>query len=229
MKEIKESKVKIEDYGLERVFTQATIERMKYFEVKKGDILCVKGDSLEHMYFLLSGKIKIHTVSQEGKGLILRFKTPMAIIGDVEYIQGTEVFHTVEAVTDGYMVGISFQDLRMFEQENTRFLHYLLEVISHKFYTESHASTLNMLYPVDVRLASYLLSISEDGKGSMFHEEMRTSNLQEFADVMGTSYRHLNRILLNFHEQGIIERKRGSIRIKDLDLLREKAKGNIYE
>lgn len=229
MKEIKHCPIRIDELELNDVFTQETMGRMKYYQVNKGDILCVKGDELQHMYFLLSGKIKIHTVSQEGKGLILRFKTPMAIIGDVEYIQGTEVFHTVEAVMDGYMVGVSFQDLKTLEHENTKFLHFLLHVISRKFYTESHASTLNMLYPVDVRLASYLLSISDDGKGSMFHEEMRTSNLQEFADVMGTSYRHLNRILLSFHKQGIIERKRGSIKIKDLDLLREKAKGNIYE
>ncbi|TGB03913.1 Crp/Fnr family transcriptional regulator [Halobacillus salinus] len=229
MKEIQNSPVGIESYGLSDVFTTDTLNRMKYYEIEKDDILCVKGDELDHMYFLLSGKIKIHTVSQEGKGLIMRFKTPMAIIGDVEYIQNTEVFHTVEAVTDGYMVGVSFDDLYKLEHENTKFLHFLLDVISHKFYTESHASTLNMLYPVDVRLASYLLSISDDGKGSMFHEEMRTSNLQEFADVMGTSYRHLNRILQSFHRQGIIERKRGSIKIIDLQLLREKAKGNIYE
>ena len=202
---------------------------MTYYKINQGDIVCVKGDKLDHMYFLLSGKIKIHTISPEGKGLILRFKTPMAIIGDVEYIQGTEVFHTVEAVTEGYMVGVSFQKLRTYERQNTKFLEFLLEVISNKFYTESHASTLNMLYPADVRLASYLLSISDDGKGSTFHEEMRTSNLQEFADVMGTSYRHLNRILSSFHQKGIIERKRGSIKVKDLDLLREKANGNIYE
>ncbi|MBH0231324.1 Crp/Fnr family transcriptional regulator [Halobacillus yeomjeoni] len=229
MREIEQCPVSIEAFGLEKVFTEETKDRMTYYKVNKGDTLCIKGEELEHMYFLLSGKIKIHTVSQEGKGLILRFKTPMAIIGDVEYIQGTPVFHTVEAVTDGYLMAVSFQDLKVHEQHNTHFLHFLLEVISHKFYTESHASTLNMLYPVDVRLASYLLSISEDGKGSTFHEEMRTRNLQEFADVMGTSYRHLNRILLSFHQQGIIEKQRGSIKIKDLEKLREKAKGNIYE
>ena len=229
MREVTECPVGIEDYDLDKVFTKETIQRLTYYKINQGDIVCVKGDKLDHMYFLLSGKIKIHTISPEGKGLILRFKTPMAIIGDVEYIQGTEVFHTVEAVTEGYMVGVSFQKLRTYERQNTKFLEFLLEVISNKFYTESHASTLNMLYPADVRLASYLLSISDDGKGSTFHEEMRTSNLQEFADVMGTSYRHLNRILSSFHQKGIIERKRGSIKIKDLDLLREKANGNIYE
>ncbi|MBA2176432.1 Crp/Fnr family transcriptional regulator [Halobacillus locisalis] len=229
MREVTDCPVGIEDYDLDKVFTKETIRRLSYFKINQGDIICVKGDKLDHMYFLLSGKIKIHTISPEGKGLILRFKTPMAIIGDVEYIQGTEVFHTVEAVTEGFLVGVSFQKLRTYERQNTKFLEFLLEVISNKFYTESHASTLNMLYPADVRLASYLLSISDDGKGSMFHEEMRTSNLQEFADVMGTSYRHLNRILSSFHQKGIIERKRGSIKIKDLDLLREKANGNIYE
>lgn len=192
-------------------------------------MLWEKGDELDHLYFLVEGKIKIHTSSAEGKGLILRFKNPLAVIGDVEYVKGTEVFHTVEAVTDGYFLAIPFQQLKQEEHENRSFLHFLLDVITHKFYTEAHASTLNMLYDVDVRLASYLLSLTDDGKGSMFHEEMRTKTLKETAEVIGTSYRHLNRVLREFQNEGILDKQRGTIKIKDIDLLREKAEGNIYE
>ncbi|MFD1018601.1 Crp/Fnr family transcriptional regulator [Thalassobacillus hwangdonensis] len=216
-------------FQLDEVFSEASLKKMKLFKVEKGEVLCSKGDRLSHMYFLTEGKMKIFALSPEGKALILRFKTPFAIIGDVEYVQDTEVFHTVQFVTEGYMIGIPLDDLRKIEGGNTTFLNFLLEIITAKFYTETNASTLNMLYSVDVRLASYLLSLSDDGKGSMFHEEMHTSSLQELADVLGTSYRHLNRILRQFHEDGILERKRGLISVKDMDRLREKADGNIYE
>ncbi|SDJ51527.1 Crp/Fnr family transcriptional regulator [Salimicrobium halophilum] len=214
---------------LNDTFSPASIETMTLLKMDQGQVLWEKGDELDHLYFLVEGKIKIHTSSAEGKGLILRFKNPLAVIGDVEYVKGTEVFHTVEAVTDGYFLAIPFQQLKQEEQENRSFLHFLLDVITHKFYTEAHASTLNMLYDVDVRLASYLLSLTDDGKGSMFHEEMRTKTLKETAEVIGTSYRHLNRVLREFQNEGILDKQRGTIKIKDIDLLREKAEGNIYE
>ncbi|RWZ58146.1 cyclic nucleotide-binding domain-containing protein [Halobacillus fulvus] len=218
-----------DQYGLEKVFTEASKRKMNLWKFEKGDILCSRGEQLDHMYFLVSGKVKIFTVSPEGKALIVRFKTPFAIIGDVEYVKGTELFHTVEAVNEGYMISLSFQDLRNYEDSHVPFLHFLLDVVTHKFYTESQATTLNMLYPVDVRLASYLLSLTDDGKESLYHKEMHTSTLQEIAEVIGTSYRHLNRILLSFHERGIIRREKGAIEILNLELLRERAKGNIYE
>lgn len=216
-------------FGFDKTFSESSVAAMELYEMTQGEVLWEKEDTLDHLYFLVEGKIKIHTTSPEGKGLILRFKDPLAVIGDVEYVKGTEVFHTVEAVTDGYFLVISFQQLKQEEQENTAFLHFLLDVITHKFYTEAHASTLNMLYDVDVRLASYLLSLTDDGKGSMFHEEMRTETLKETAEVIGTSYRHLNRVLRDFQNEGILEKHRGVIKIKNIDLLRAKAEGNIYE
>ena len=115
------------------------------------------------------------------------------------------------------------------ESNRAEFLNFLLEIITQKFYTESHAASLNRLHPVETRLASYLLSLSSEGDGSMFHKEMGTSNLMEIADLIGTSYRHLNRVIHKLCEEGIIERKQGSLYIEDLPMLRERADGNIYE
>ncbi|SIS76495.1 Crp/Fnr family transcriptional regulator [Salimicrobium salexigens] len=216
-------------FDFDNIFSSASFDALELYEMKQGEVLWEKNDTLDHLYFLVDGKIKIHTSSAEGNGLILRFKNPLAVIGDVEYVKGTDVFHTVESVTDGHLMKIPFARLRQEEKENTAFLHFLLEVITHKFYTEAHASTLNMLYNTDVRLASYLLSLTDDGKGSLFHEEMRPETLKETAEVIGTSYRHLNRVLRDFEDEGILEKHRGIIKITDIDLLRQKAEGNIYE
>ncbi|KZZ83511.1 hypothetical protein AS29_015865 [Bacillus sp. SJS] len=215
--------------GLQGVFPEKLAENMSLYCFEQGENLCSKGDKLEHMYFLLSGKVKIYTISPEGKTLIVRFKTPMAVIGDIEYIKKRDVFNTVEAVTEGIMAGVSFQEISEFADSDPAFLRFLLEEVTHKFYTESHSSSLNMLYPVEVRLASYLLSISSDGEGSMFYKEMKTSSLQEIADLIGTSYRHLNRVIQKLAAEEMIERRNGNLRIKDAAKLRELASGNIYE
>ncbi len=63
----------------------------------------------------------------------------------------------------------------------------------------------------------------------MFYKEMRTSYLTEVAALLGTSYRHLNRVVHRLSSEGTIYRKNGSLYIKDLQRLRERANGNIYE
>ncbi|WP_249599343.1 helix-turn-helix domain-containing protein, partial [Peribacillus frigoritolerans] len=67
------------------------------------------------------------------------------------------------------------------------------------------------------------------GSVSKPHKDMDKLNLMEIADLIGTSYRHLNRVIHKFCGEGIIQRKKGVINIKDLSRLRERAEGNIYE
>jgi predicted transcriptional regulator len=60
-------------------------------------------------------------------------------------------------------------------------------------------------------------------------EELRTASLTETADLLGTSYRHLNRIVRQFIEAGIIERRGGRLSVLDEAKLALLANGNLYE
>ncbi|MGP4060346.1 Crp/Fnr family transcriptional regulator [Halobacillus sp. H74] len=226
MKEIRQY---LQEYELEYLFPPNFKDRLKMYRFSKGETICTIGDKLDEMFFLVEGKIKIYTTSPEGKSLINRFKRPLAVIGDVEYVKGSAVLNSVEAVADGVMLAISFEELQEIEKVHPPYIRFLLETVAQKFYAESHITSMHMLYPVEVRLASYLLSISSDGKGTVFHEEMRTENLTELAEWIGTSYRHLNRVLKKMAADGIIDRANGSIKIKHLADLRVLANGNIYE
>ena len=219
----------ITQFELDDLFPADFRKHIKIYFFEKGDVLFSTGEELDELYFLMEGKIKIFTHTPEGKLLINRFKRPLALIGDVEYSKGTAVLNSVEAVTDGVFLSICFEELASLEKENPAIMRFLFDTVAHKFYTESHITSMHMLYPVEVRLASYLLSISEAGEGTMFHQEMHTSNLMELAEWIGTSYRHLNRVLKKMATDDLIERVNGSITIKDLEKLSILAKGNIYE
>ncbi|MGM0865864.1 MAG: Crp/Fnr family transcriptional regulator [Bacillota bacterium] len=219
----------IKQFELDELFPADFRKHIKMYSFEKGDNLFSTGEELHELYFLMEGKIKIFTHTPEGKLLINRFKRPLALIGDVEYAKGTAVLNSVEAVTDGGFLSVPFTDLSKLEKEHPAIMRFLFDTVAHKFYTESHITSMHMLYPVEVRLASYLLSISEAGEGTMFHQEMHTSNLMELAEWIGTSYRHLNRVLKKMATDDLIERVNGSITIKDLEKLSILAKGNIYE
>lgn len=118
-----------------------------------------------------------------------------------------------------------FDDLDRHAKDDVTWLHYLLEGITRKFEMKSQSMSFNLFYPVDVRLASYLLSMTpeETTLGSTVDE------LTDIADLIGTSYRHVNRTLKRFVEAGLIARDRRHITIMDRARLMAVVGESIYE
>jgi hypothetical protein len=92
----------------------------------------------------------------------------------------------------------------------------------------SKYSSINLLYPLENRLASYILADTSNtvnaGKKTITFE----GNLSEVAELLGTSYRHLLRTLNNLCTQGLIRKNLLAYEILDLEKLRKLA-GDLYE
>ncbi|MGP4078523.1 Crp/Fnr family transcriptional regulator [Pseudalkalibacillus sp. R45] len=232
MKEIHNRKVLeqyIQFYNLESIFNPQLIPHMSFYRFEQGELIASQGDPSQYLYVLVKGKVKIFTTTAEGKALILSFKTPLELIGDIEYVQGIDFINTVEAVSDVAMLGIHHQWLKKFGREDASFLNFLLEIITEKFCVKSNSLSFNLLYPVEVRLASYLLSISYDESDIQLNGQLSALSLKDTANLIGTSYRHLNRVIQSFDEKELVERKKGYLLVKDREGLREIAGHNIYE
>jgi CRP-like cAMP-binding protein len=215
-------------FELQSVFNEPIHSHLSLYSFKQGELICTQGDSSEYLYVLVKGKIKIYTTSEDGKLLILSFKTPLELIGDIEYVQNIDIINTVEAVTSVCMIGVHYSWLRKYGKDHAPLLQFLLEIITRKFTLKNNSMSFNIMYPVEVRLASYLLSVSFDKSDSLFDGQIRIS-IKDAANLIGTSYRHLNRVIGQFCTEGLIERKKGFIFVKDREGLSELAKHNIYE
>lgn len=213
-------------FQLEEVFHEPLRSHLTLYHLGSGDVICYQGQQSEHLYVLVQGRIKIYTNSHEGQSLIVSFKSPLEIIGDIEYIRQIEIINTVEAVTEVYLFGIPYAWLRKLGDEHPPFLRFLLDIITRKFYIKSDFLSFNLMHPVEVRLASYLLShISEEDavNGTFQHEVI---GLADTANLIGTSYRHLNRIVGKLCEEGLVSRgARGTIYIRNLEGLQAMVNG----
>lgn len=216
-------------HQIESVFNEALLPHLSLCEFEEGEIICAQGDPRSHLYILVKGKVKIFTTSTEGNKLILSFKSPLEIVGDIEFIQDIEMINTVEAVTPVSMVRIHYDWLNKYASDHPPFLQFLLKIITRKFHIKNNSFVFNLMYPVEVRLASYLLSISFDESNADFQGRLSTANLKDAAGLIGTSYRHLNRVLNQLCEEGLIERTKEFIFVKDSKRLSELAHHNIYE
>ncbi|MDN4603442.1 cyclic nucleotide-binding domain-containing protein [Paenibacillus sp. F6_3S_P_1C] len=219
----------LKQYQLESVFYEPMRTHMTLCHFEKCELICREGETSEYLYVLVEGKIKIFTTSPQDKTLVLCFKTPLEVVGDVEYVRESDIVNTVQAVSPVVMLRIHYQWLAELASDYAPLLKFLLKIISHKFYIDSNFSNFNLMYPVEVRLASYLLSISTEEAGTVVHEELDAFNLTDIANLIGTSYRHLNRVIQKLCADGLIIRDQGFIMVKDRAGLAEVAGHNIYE
>lgn len=213
----------IEQFQLQDVLPEQLLAQMTLKTFKKGDYVISQGEQPQFMYFIVEGRLKIFAASDDGKKLIIAFTQPLNVLGDIEFVQRKPYLNTVEAITDGKMLALPIHIIHEHGLQHLPFTSYLLDTITGKFYANAYSSHFNMLHSVDVRFASYILSITTDTDYVSIHD------IRDVADLIGTSYRHLNRIIAQLCEQGYIERAQRTIRILQRAELLRLAKQNIYE
>jgi CRP/FNR family putative post-exponential-phase nitrogen-starvation transcriptional regulator len=216
------------EHQLSGIFDEKTESAMELFAFDKGETICSVGDRMEHLFLLVKGKIKIYKVLPNGKSILIRFYNPLSTIGDLEMLNELTVKSMVESVNDTLFIGIKEQALIDTAYQDPVFLRFIIKHLAHKLHTFSNASSLNLLYPVETRFASYLVSITVDENDQAQIEEIKAAKLTEIAEMLGTSYRHLNRVITQFAAAGLVERSRGSLFIKDINQLKKLANGNLY-
>jgi len=216
-------------YNMLEIFSGISTDNFQVNHFEKGKLICDKDDEIHRLYFVVKGKVKVYTITPEGKKLILRFINPLAIVGDIELIQNSKAHNVVEACSDVVAIAITNTVIRKKLLHDPIFMKFLLENIANTLKISTRFTALNLLYPVEVRVASYLLSISTDSNGNMYKEDLDSTSVSSIADFIGVSYRHVTRVLQKFYSEKLIEKNNGVIVIKDFSRMKEVAKDNIYE
>jgi CRP-like cAMP-binding protein len=109
------------------------------------------------------------------------------------------------------------------------FLNFVIRNLGYKLYTISNSTSINLLYSLEKRFASYIISISSEEVNSKDINEIKTTSMTEMATLLGTSYRHLNRVIRELADKGIVSKKNGNISVQDYAALKKLAGGLLYE
>lgn len=218
---------KLMEYELHKIFEHYEQRPFTLFAYKAGEAILREGEEIQYLLYLVEGRVKATSSVETGKSLLLRFNHPLALIGDLELVRHMPVQSQITAVTECLCIALPFDYIYKYEMTNVAFLQHLLKHLSYKLQTITTASRVNLLASVENRLASYLLSISTPGNA--FGTELQTGNTKEMADLLGTTHRHLNRVIRDLTEKGIIEKTRKYIRIHNYEKLEEMSQGIRYE
>jgi len=212
----------IKKYHLEDVLDHEDLMRGTLIQCQKRDVIINPGEELDTFYFFLEGKLKVTSVLENGKSLLFRFYTKLDTLGDIELFIPSLTDARVEVVKESYLLKIPMDLMRSRYLDNPKFLKFIGFSLSDKLRSISQNSAYNLYYPLINRLSSYIYEhIGEDNKVVFY------SSYQDISELLGTSYRHLNRTLNDLQNMKIITFYKKEIDIIDLDALKALAK-NLY-
>lgn len=216
-----------EKYDIQSIFSTEMLSYFKLYRIERNENVYEVHEFLDNFYFLVAGTLKVYFVLENGRMILMRFIKPLGVAGDLELGVDRMVKTTVNAVTDCYMLGIDINLLKSLTNDDPVFMRFIINSLGRKLSAVSNAMAINLGYPLENRFAGYLLSISNLVDDRRV-QEIKTFDLKEIAMMLGTSYRHLCRVIKDFSELGYIEKKKSQIIIKDFEAL-ESLSGGFYE
>lgn len=185
----------LQDSNLAHFFPKNYHKQLQVVTYDKGQVICSQGDDLDYIAYFFSGKAKVIRRSANGKEHILETLEQATIIGDIELMTKRPVVSSVIALKECTLV-----QLPLFNKSellsDPLFLYQVGREIAQKCYQQSISSSANITYSVKERLASHILSVENQGAFIL--------ELTILADALGTSYRHLNRVIKQLVDEDLI-------------------------
>src|SRR6266480_3398692 len=99
---------------------------------RKGQAIFHEGGSSDRVVILLSGRVKVSTVTEDGKEIVLAFRGPGDMLGELSAIDGEPRSATVEAIEPVEALAIAAADFRSFLIANPDVALLLLRMLSRR-------------------------------------------------------------------------------------------------
>ena len=176
----------------------------KSFYFKKGEVIFNEDEEVKGMYFIYSGKVKVHKKWDNGKELIVRLAQDGDIVGHRGL--GTDNIYPVSA-TCLMETEVCFIDLDFFNSTlkvNHDFTYELMMFFASEL-KESEKRMRNLAHmPVKGRVANALLSLqTKFGTSPQGYIDIHLSR-QDLASYIGTTYETVFRVMNELVEENAI-------------------------
>ncbi|MEG0308563.1 MAG: transcriptional regulator YeiL [Clostridium sp.] len=213
----------VERYKINHVFTKDMSKHMELFLFKKNEYLCKEDEQIDYLFFLVDGKAKVYVGLKNGKSLLLCFYSPFMMLGDLELINGEKATTSTQVIEETYCIGMRLDKVRDELINDSKFLRFICDSLGSKLERSSKNGSINLLYPLENRLASYIMATKEEVNRSTEKIWIFDENLTEISELLGTSYRHLLRTLNKWVTSGVIKKSGHFYEIIDEKLIKNLA------
>lgn len=204
---------------------QALAREFESFTADRASILFAEGDAAEHLYVVLSGKIKIAHRANDGREKLVELLGPSDQFGEVSLLDSTPRSTTAVVVTDARLARLAKATLNEWIGRQPQLATQLLRLVAHRL-RRTHASLSTLVF-VDTsgRVAKELLRLAQRF-GVPFRDEIRIEHdlsQTELAQLVGASRETINKILSNYATRGWVRLETKCVVILDRERLAQRA------
>jgi CRP-like cAMP-binding protein len=208
----------LDDKALEEIARMSV--RQSY---KKDNMVLIEEEIGSTMFIILSGRVKISRISDEGREVILSILVDGDFFGEMSILDGQT--RSANAVT------LEDSELLLIQRENfLRILHdypqvaiNLLKELAHRLRRSDEQIKSLSLQNAMGKVASTLLRIADDS-GIIKHGQVEISQLppqQDLANMAGTSRETISRVIKSLMQLGYVKKEGSKLIILDYEKFRE--------
>lgn len=187
--------------------------------IKKKQIIYYEGDTVSGIYLVLSGKVKTIKLSEDGRELLTGMYGPEEYFGIPSLLLNEPYSETAEALEDTTVCQLPKEMLEELLNRSPDVARQFIQILSNDL-LEKEEQLLQLAYhSVRKRMAEVLMRLckleKQDGEISL---RISRDNL---AAMAGMATETVSRILSDFKDEGLIERKGSQIGILDQHRLQQ--------
>lgn len=208
----------VSEYDMVSFLNEDLLKALQLFHFSPYSNIYIEQDEQHYLYFLVEGQVQCNHYHLNGKLAVFALSQPFCVIGDLEILSDKSLNSNVTAMENTVMLGIPSHIVERYGANDPRFLRFLLEQLRGKMFKSTSLQT-NQVLPAVNRLAVYILAnLTSNEERKMV---VTLPNKEELASLMGTTPRHLNRVLKQLVESGGISAGYPLVHILDRKCLEE--------
>jgi CRP-like cAMP-binding protein len=203
------------------IFKSCPYEILYYWNFKvysASAIVCNQGEVIDNLNIIVDGFADIYLTRENGKRYYIATHKCGAFIGEIEIFEKEPSVCSVEAYSDLTVLEIKRDHFLKWIAEDRNISSYVIKVLSREFHDYSLKAGNDILYPLKVRICSYLLSRSRQLSTKTANIEIKV-NKEKLSEELAVTTRSIHRVLHDLRSKNIIDVKTDVIIVKDLDKL----------
>ncbi len=201
---------------------RALAGRLERREIPQRHVVYLPGDPGDRVFFLVGGRVKCSKVSRDGKELILAYRRPGDMFGELCVLDGNPREEMVEAVKSAIVVEVPRETFAGLLLEDAGLAFEFARIVGQRRRAVEHRIEHLIFRDVSAKLAALLLDLADefgapDGDGVRL--DVRITH-QEMANLVGSTRETVSMMLAQFRKRGIVETDGRTLRIRDPQALR---------
>jgi CRP-like cAMP-binding protein len=188
----------------------------------RGATIMHQGEEPGRVVVIERGRAKVTVVTEDGNEVVLAFREPGDMLGELSALGGSRRVATVRAVDDLDALAIGAKDFDAFLEAQPRVALVILRVVIERLRDADHAQVEFAAHHTLSRVSSRLVELSERFGEPCDDGVLITLPIsqEELASWSGASREATSKALRDLRELGAVETRRRNITVRDLDLLK---------